>query len=350
MKTLFFSTQEFERPFLQEEAKNLGIELIEPEFKFLTQSLNKESVLDAGGFEAVSLSTVDDASAPVLIELSQLGVNRICLRSAGYDQVDLKKAAELSFSVTNIPDYSPHAIAEHTLALILFLARNLREADKEVHKLDFRTKNLIGFEIHNRTVGIIGLGKIGGIVARILHGFGAKILAYDINRNPALVVESHLQYVDLKELVSKSDIISLHTGLNPQTHHLIDNELIRLMKPGVMLINSGRGACIDTESVLEALEKGIIGYFGADVYEFEKGIFFQDHSKSGMKDHLLTSLLKMPNVIITPHQAFATEEALKNIAMATLKCIQSWDKNETPEHELIEKKSEFKNRVENTIF
>ncbi len=292
----------------------------------------------AKGFEAISIFTADDCSATLLEELYRLGVRYIATRATGHDNIDLSIATELGITVANVPAYSPYAIAEHTVSLILALNRKLLVAEKQIHKNDFTTTNLIGFDLNGKTVGIIGVGRIGAALAKIMHGFGCKLLGFDKEENGCLKQQYGLEYVGLETLCKGSDIISIHTGLSPQTKYLINKNMIDLMRPGTMLINTGRGACVNTADVIVGLETGKLGYFGADVYEGEKGIFFNDLTNVELDDVILKKLLAMPNVIITPHQAFATKEALANIADATFYNVSCWLHKQVSLFELTEPK------------
>jgi D-lactate dehydrogenase len=329
MKVLFYSTKGYERSYLEDAAKQpQNVEFREEALSVHTAELSR-------GFDVVSIFTGDDCSTDVVELLNKYGVRYIAVRAAGYDNVDLNKAATLGMQVANVPAYSPYAIAEHAVAMILALNRKLIVADTQVHRHDFTTDKLVGFDLHGKTIGIIGVGRIGGILAGIMHGFGCMVIGYDIRENEELKEKYGLEYVDLPALCRESDIISIHTGLSPATRHMLDKKLIRLMKQGVMLINTGRGGCIDTADVITALEDGHIGYFGMDVYENEKGIFFHDHSGKELKDWMLDMLMTMPNVLITPHQAFATREALTNIATTTFYNIACWKTQQPCENDLI---------------
>lgn len=329
MRTLFYSVKDFEKSFLETASHKQN------DILFIADSLSMESAEKAKGFEAVCIFAGDDASARVLQKLHQYGIRFIAIRSAGYDNIDLSIANELEIRVANVPEYSPYAIAEHTVALILSLNRKIITANLQVKKQDFTVGKLIGFDLHGKTVGIIGTGRIGSVFARIMHGFGCRLLAYDIQQDAELSIKYGVEYVDIAALCRESDIISLHTCLTPHTKHLINKKLIGLMKPGVMLINTSRGACVDTVEVLAALENGRIGYFGTDVYEYEKGIFFYNHENENLEDGLLQKLLAIPNVIVTPHQAFATQEALRNIATTTFYNLRCWTNGKSSENEII---------------
>jgi D-lactate dehydrogenase len=328
MKILFYSTKDFEQPYL--ETSNYR----KDEIVFINEPLCLQTADKAKGFDAVSIFTGDDASSVVLEALDKNGVRFIAIRAAGYDNVDLKKATELGIGVANVPEYSPYAIAEHAAALILTLNRKIITADKQVHQQNFTTSNLVGFDLNRKTVGIIGVGKIGSVFAKIMHGFGCRLLGYDIRENRRLEEKYGLQYVDLPALCREANIISIHTCLTPGTKHMINKKLIRQMQRGVMLINTSRGGCVNTADVIEGLENGHIGYYGADVYENERGIFFYDHTGKELSDPMLKKLLSMPDVLITPHQAFVTQEALLNIATATFDNIDCWKNNQRSRKEL----------------
>lgn len=328
MKTLFYSTKDFERPYL--EAANAG----RGDIVFIKEALSLQTAGKAKGFDIISIFTGDDASAVVLQALYKNGVRFIAARASGYDNIDLHKAGELGIAVANVPDYSPYAIAEHAVALLLALNRKLIAGNKMVQQQNFTADHLVGFDLHGKTIGIIGTGRTGGVFAKIMHGFGSRLLGYDIQEDKDLKEKYGLEYVDLPTLCREANIISIHTGLTPKTKYIINKKLIGLMQHGVMLINTGRGGCVNTADVIEGLENGHIGYYGADVYEYERGVFFYDYSDKELKDDMLKKLLTMPNVLITPHRAFVTEEALTNIAAAVFYTIDCWKKNLHPKNEL----------------
>jgi D-lactate dehydrogenase len=328
MKILFYSTRDFERPYLTDSNNNVY------QVQFTGKALSPDTVEEARGFDAISVFTNDNASAEVIEKLHSLGVKYITARSAGYDNIDVAKAAILSMRVANVPEYSPYAIAEHALALMLALSRKLILANTQVHMQNFTVNSLIGFDLHGKTIGIIGTGRIGGTLAKILSGFGCRILGYDIHENKKLTLQYGVEYVPLPVLCREAEIISIHTSLSPGTKYMIDRKLLSLTQQGVMLINTSRGGCVNTEDVLHYLENGHIGYFGADVYEKERGVFLYDWSGKEIKDELLKKLMAMPNVLITPHQGFATKEALNNIAQTTFHNIHSWANNQPSENEL----------------
>ena len=328
MKVTVFSTLAFERPFL-ERANDGRHELL-----FLEASLNPITVALAQGSESVCVFSPDDVSAPILEQLYAHGVRCVVVRAAGTDNVDLPAAHRLGLRVANVPEYSPYAIAEHAVTLILALCRHLRQANLQLRAHDFRLDQLIGFDLHGKTVGILGLGRIGGVVARILHGFGCQLVGVDVQPNPDLTAQYGLRYVTLPELCAQADIISVHTPLTAQTQHLIDDQLLSQMKRGVLLVNTGRGGVLDTEAALRALSSGQLGYLGLDVYEHEKGLFFGNHSTEQLHDPIYAQLLTYPNVFLTGHQAYLTREALTNIAEAAVASLDAWAKHQPAPHEL----------------
>ena len=283
--------------------------------------------------------TNDDASAQVLRELHSLGVKYIAARSAGYDNIDLLEAEILGMRVANAPGYSPYAVAEHAVALILALNRKLVISNDQVHNHNFALGNLVGFDLHGKTAGLIGTGRIGSVMAQIMHGFGCELLAYDINPSGELSKKYGIRFCSLNEVCLRSDIVSIHTPLNQHTKYILNENTFSIMKKGVMIINTARGGVVHTGDLLKYLDKGIIGAYGADVYENERGIFFFDHSDKGIQDKMLKELLQKKNVLITPHQAFATSEALASIADITFYNILEWAAGATPENELNQKTS-----------
>lgn len=328
MKTSIFSTHKFEEPYLLK--ANDG----KHQLKLLESRLTEETAILATGSKTVSLFTGDDASAKVLEKLSTLGVKNIALRSAGFNHVDLVKVAELDMKVARVPDYSPYAIAEHTMALILALNRKLIKANNRVREHNFSLNGLTGFDLNGKTVGVIGTGKIGAVLVKILHGFGCKILAHDMTIDKSLVNTYNVNYTDCKTLCERADIISLHIPLTPNTKHLIDAKHIALMKPGVMLINTSRGGLVDTKAVIQGLKTKKIGYLGLDVYEEEEGLFFEDHSDDILQDDVIARLMTFNNVLITSHQAFLTETALTNIAETTIYNLDCFDKEVVSANEI----------------
>lgn len=333
MRVLVYSAKDFEIPYLKK------ANLLHFDLDFTDKSLNISTTSLARGFDCVCVFTNDDVSARVLRDLQSFGVKYIALRSAGYDNIDLLEAEILGMHVANAPGYSPYAVAEHAVALLLALNRKIVIANDQVHNHNFTLGNLIGFDLHKKTVGLIGAGRIGSVMARIMHGFDCDILAYDINPSAELSRKYNVRFCSLNEVCLRSDIISIHTPLNQLTRNILNEKLFCIMKKGVIIINTARGGVIHTADLLKYLDKGIIGGYAADVYEYEKGLFFFDHSKKGIQDKMLKQLLQNTNVIITPHQAFATSEALENIAEITFYNILEWAAGATPDNELNQKTS-----------
>ena len=311
MDVIIYSTHRFEKEFL--ENSNAG----KHNLKYVDMQLNVNTAYLAKDAQAVSIFVNDDASAGVLDILKQAGVKFLVLRSAGYNNVNLEKAHQLGIQVARVPAYSPYAVAEHAVALMLALNRKLIRANNRVHELNFSLDGLTGFDMNGKTAGIIGTGQIGSVVARILHGFGCKLLAVDRFRNEELTEKYEVEYTNYDNLYSNSDIITLHVPLLPETRYLINRESMAKMKRGVMLINTSRGGLVNTKDVITGLKSGHIGYFGIDVYEEEAGLFFEDHSEGIVQDDVIARLLSFRNVLITSHQAFLTQTALENIADTT---------------------------------
>lgn len=312
MKIAFFSTKPYDQTTFN--AANAGHD---HELVYFEPRLNAKTVALAEGFPAVCVFINDDLNEETLRAIAGMGTKVIALRCAGFNNVDLPVAAALGLTVVRVPAYSPYAVAEHAVGLILTLNRKLYRAYNRVRDDNFELNGLLGFDIHGKTVGVVGTGKIGLCFAQIMHGFGAKLLAYDVYENPDCLALG-TQYVALDELLSQSDIISLHCPLLPATHHLINDETLQHVKPGAMLVNTSRGALVNTRAVIDALKSGRLGYFGSDVYEEEEALFFQDHSDRVIQDETFQLLQSFPNVVITAHQAFFTKEAITNIADTTL--------------------------------
>lgn len=329
MKVAVYSTHQFEKQYLSEANQRSH------EFVMLGESLNLKTSSLANGCKAASLFVNDDASAPVLDSLYKLGVRFIALRSAGFNHVDLKYAQKLGIRVANVPGYSPYAVAEHTVAMMLALNRKLISAHNRIMELNFSLDGLVGFDMNGKTAGIIGTGKIGIVVAKILHGLGCRILACDQQANSDIVKAYQVEYVDLETLCRQCDIITLHVPLLKETRQIINAKTIGLMRPGVMLINTSRGGLVNTKDVIDALKTKHIGSFGMDVYEEEANLFFQDHSEEVLQDDVIARLLSFRNVLITGHQAFLTKEALENIASTTIANLDAWEKGAKPENELM---------------
>ena len=321
MRVAVFSTKPYDERFLVEANARYNHELI-----FLEPRLTVETAMLAEGCPAVCAFVNDVLNARVLQKLYEQGTCLIALRAAGFNNVDLAAADRLGMAVVRVPAYSPEAVAEHTVGLMLALNRKIHRAYARVREGNFALEGLLGFDMNGRTVGIIGTGKIGRIVAGILKGFGCHLLAYDPYPNPE-IEELGGRYVNLPELFAQSDIITLHVPLTPETHHLIDARAIAQMKRGVMLINTSRGALLDTEVIVEALKSGQVGYLGLDVYEEEADLFFEDLSNTVIQDDVFARLLTFPNVIVTGHQAFFTQTALAAIAETTLSNISEWEQS-----------------------
>lgn len=328
MKLLVYSAKKFEIPFLKKSNNYLH------KVTYIEEALSSETAIKAVGFDAISIFSGDDASSIVLEKLKDLGVQYITLRSSGHNNINLKMAKRLGFKIANAPDYSPHAIAEHAVALLLAMNRKIIIANKQVHNYNFSQDNLMGFNLHGKTVGIIGTGEIGSIMVKIMYGFGCKVLASDLVPDNDLVELCNVTYTTLDEICIQSDIISIHVPLTYENYDLINSKKLDLMKRDVILINTARGGIVHTKDLIKALENKRIGGYCTDVYEKERGLFFKDHSKDGIKDEQLKKLLSLPNVLLTPHQAFVTREALENIANITFDTINTWEAGKTPKNEL----------------
>ncbi|KDN97999.1 2-hydroxyacid dehydrogenase [Pseudomonas donghuensis] len=318
MRVLFFSSQTYDQDSFTGAARAPGLEL-----HFQPARLSEDTAPLAAGHEVVCAFINDDLGAAVLQRLAAAGTRLIALRSAGYNHVDLAAAKRLGLAVVRVPAYSPHAVAEHAVALILALNRRLHRAYNRTREGDFTLHGLTGFDLHGKTVGVVGTGQIGAAFARIMAGFGCQLLAYDPYPNPELLALG-ARYLSLPELLRQAQVISLHCPLTDDTRHLINAQSLADLKPGAMLINTGRGALVDTPALIEALKSGQLGYLGLDVYEEEAQLFFEDRSDLPLQDDVLARLLTFPNVIVTAHQAFLTREALAAIAATTLDNITRW--------------------------
>jgi D-lactate dehydrogenase len=329
MNILFFSSKQYDREFFKNANRHHAFHL-----QFLDVPLNPTTAQLAGGHQVVCVFVNDLVSAETLEVLSSQGVKLLALRCAGYNNVDLKAAAALGIKVVRVPAYSPYSVAEHTLALILTLNRKTHRAYNRVKEGNFALNGLMGFDLHGKTVGLIGLGKIGLVTARILKGFGCRVLGYDIHKAEE-ADETGLEFTSLDQLYAQSDIISLHCPLTPDTYHLINKESIAHMKKGVMLINTSRGALIDTRAVIAGLKNEHISYLGIDVYEEEADLFFEDLSNRVIQDDVFMRLLSFNNVLITGHQAFFTSNALESIAEVTLRNIAQFQQQEALQNEVL---------------
>ena len=315
MKVAVFDIHRFERPYFEKALKHSDHEVV-----FFEAKLKEDTAELATGCEVVCSFVNDSLNATTLKLLQGIGVQLIALRSAGFNHVDLPAAQLLNLKVVRVPEYSPYAVAEFAMALILTLNRKIHRSYQRVREDNFSLDGLVGFDLHEKTIGIIGTGKIGRVFAKICHGFGCKLLASDNSPDPQLQ-----RYVPLSELYSTSEIISLHVPLSNETRHMINHESLQQMKPGVMLINTGRGALIDTTALITGLKSGHIGYAGLDVYEEEEKYFFQDFSDQVLQDDVLARLLTFQNVVVTSHQGFLTHEALTRIVTTTLKSISEFE-------------------------
>ena len=318
MRIAVFSTKPYDRTFLDQANQVHQHQLV-----YLDARLTVETAALASGFSGVCVFVNDKLDREVLQLLHANGTRLIALRSAGFNNVDLPEAERLGMTVVRVPAYSPHAVAEHAVALILSLNRMTFRAYTRVREGNFSLDDLLGFDLYGKTVGVIGTGKIGLIFAGIMRGFGCRVLAHD--PFPSVDAKAFVTYVPLEQLFEEADIISLHCPLTPETHHLLDDAAIGQMKQGVMLVNTGRGRVVDTRAVIDGLKSGKIGRLGLDVYEEEENLFFQDLSQRVISDDQFMRLTTFPNVLITGHQAFFTAEALTNIAETTMANISAFE-------------------------
>ncbi len=324
MRVAVFSTRPYDKTFLLAANEEFGHELV-----FLEPRLTRETCRLAEGFPAVCTFVNDELDAFVLLTLAKNGTRLIALRCSGFNHVDLRAAEQLELTVVRVPAYSPAAVAEHTVGLILALGRKIHKAYNRVREGNFALDGLLGFDLHAQCVGIIGTGKIGLHVARVLVGFGCRLLGYDVQPNPQAEALG-LRYVELEELFENSDIVTLHLPLMPTTYHLINEEAVARMKRGVMLINTSRGALVNSRAVVRGLKSGKIGALGLDVYEEEADLFYEDLSDRVIQDDVFARMLTFPNVIITAHQAFFTRGAMEAIARETLRNITAFEQGLTP--------------------
>ncbi|MBA4055209.1 MAG: hydroxyacid dehydrogenase [Marivirga sp.] len=316
MKVFVYSSRSYDHPALQ--AASGKHELL-----FTEKRLSLETAHFAAECQAVLIFTSDDASASVLDKLYTCGIRYVCLRSVGYDHIDLEKAALLKIRVANVPEYSPYSVAEHAVAMLMAVNRKLIEGQLLIKLQDYRIDSLKGFDVHGKAVGVIGTGKIGMAFSRIMLGFGAIVLAYDIEKNKE-AISLGVTYVSLEELLKRSDIVSLHCPLTQATRHLISDTQFSWMKPGATLINTARGAIVNSNDLVNALDSGRLGAACLDVYEFEKGLFFEDHSHDIIHDVTFARLRNFKNVLITSHQAFLTSDAIEEIAKTTIGNLDCW--------------------------
>lgn len=322
MRVVVFDTRSYDRDAFTASNQQFGHALT-----FLEPRLTQDTAMLATGHDVACSFVNDRIDAAALDQLREAGVKLIALRSAGFNHVDLVAADRIGMPVVRVPEYSPHAVAEHAVGLVLALNRKIHRAFARVREWNFSLEGLVGFDLHGKTVGVVGTGKIGRAAARIFLGFGCHVVAVDREPHPDMLALG-VRYVEGAELYASSDVITLHVPLTPETHHMIDDTALAAMKRGVVLINTGRGALIDSRALIEALKHGAVGAAGLDVYEEEEGIFFHDLSDKVLQDDVLARLLTFPNVLVTSHQAFLTREALANIADTTLGNISAFERGE----------------------
>ena len=318
MKIAFFSVHSYDKEYFNRYNN-------EHQLVFFEASLNEQTANLAAGCDAVCVFVNDKLNATVLAQLAKQGIKLIALRCAGYNNVDLAAAKANNIKVVRVPAYSPHAVAEHAVALMMTLNRKTHKAYNRVREGDFSLRKLTGFDLYEKTVGVIGTGKIGEAFAKIMLGFGCKVLAYDIYPNEILK-QAGVEYTSLETVLKSSDVVSLHCPLTEQTRHIINDASLSAMKKGAMLINTSRGALIDTKAAIQHLKSGQLGYLGIDVYEQEEKLFFNNLSGEVIQDDIIMRLMSFPNVLITAHQGFFTDEALTQIAQTTLNNISAFEK------------------------
>jgi D-lactate dehydrogenase len=328
MRIVVFSSKPYDRTFLDAANRQYGYDML-----FVEPRLTAETVGMAARFDAVCVFVNDRLDDAVLEQLARGGTRIVALRCAGFNNVDIPAAERLGLDVVRVPAYSPYSVAEHAAGLILTLNRKFHRAYSRVREGNFSLAGLLGFDLHGRTVGIIGTGQIGTVFARIMAGFGCRLLGHDPHPN-AECESLGMASVPLNDLLAQSDIISLHCPLTPATHHLINADALQQMKTGVMLINTSRGAIVDTRAVIGGLKSGKIGYLGLDVYEEEADYFFENLSEKVIADDVLARLLTFPNVVVTGHQAFFTQDALQSIAETTLRNIGDVEKTGRSENQV----------------
>jgi len=328
MRIAFFSFKNYERKVFDSLNKKANHKIV-----YLEPRLTENTVTLTMGFNAVCVFVNDQLTADVVEALYGFGVRLIALRCAGFNNVDLDAAQKFGIKVVRVPAYSPYSVAEHTVAMILALNRKIYKAYHRVREGNFALDGLLGYDLNGRTVGIVGTGKIGEVVTKIMKGFGCNIIAYDLIQNKSCL-NMGVEYISLEKLFRESDIITLHCPLTRETHHMIDSNSLDKMKNGVVLINTSRGALIDTKAVIKALKSGRVSALGLDVYEEEADLFFEDLSSNVIQDDIFARLLTFPNVVITGHQAFFTKEALDSIALTTLDNISEFEKTGQVKNEI----------------
>ncbi|HMP03427.1 MAG TPA: 2-hydroxyacid dehydrogenase [Gemmatales bacterium] len=327
MKVALFDTRQYDRQGFTAANAQRGHELV-----FFEERLTARTAVLAQGCPVVVSFVNDVVDAAALEELKRNGVQLLALRCAGWNHVDVAAAHRLQIPVVRVPAYSPEAVAEHAVALLLTLNRKIHRAFNRVRESNFSLDGLVGFNVHGSTVGVVGTGQIGVAFARIMAGFGTRLLGFDVYPNQDLARQIGLQYVPLEELLATSDVVSLHCPLTPQTHHLINADALSRMRPRVVILNTGRGGLIDTRALIQALKESRIGGAALDVYEEEAGVFFQDLSGEVLQDDVLARLLTFPNVLVTSHQGFLTHEALNAIAATTLDNVTALESGRPLQH------------------
>lgn len=329
MKILFFGTKNYDKEYFNALLPNYD----DINIKYISANLNEETAKLADGYDAVCAFVNADVGEPVLIKLKSCGVKLILMRCAGYNNVAINKATELGITVMRVPSYSPEAVAEHAMTLALTANRKTHKAYAKMKENDFSLSGLMGMNLHNKTAGIIGAGKIGAAMAKICFGFGMNVIAYDKYENESL--KSFIKYVSLDELLKKSNLISLHCPLLPETYHLINKETINKMQDNVILINTSRGGLIDTIDLINEIKNGKFAAVGLDVYDEENGLVFEDHSENILQTTIVARLLSFPNVMITSHQGFFTKEAMEAISYVTLENAKAFISGENLENKII---------------
>ena len=329
-KVAFYDTRSYDRMFFGKYAEEAGIDLQYHEFR-----LGDANASSAEGAVAVCVFVNDQMDEACLEVLAGMGIKLLALRCAGFNNLDIGAAKRLGIKVVRVPAYSPHAVAEHTVALLLTLNRKIHRSFNRVRELNFSLGGLVGFDLFGKTVGILGTGQIGRIAAQIFRGFGCEVLAADLYPNEAWAEEHGISYRPLEEVLECSDVVSLHLPLTKDSFHLLEEGTIGRMKRGAYLINTSRGKLVDSAAVIRALKSGQLGGVALDVYEEEEGVFFEDHSATALQDDVLARLLTFPNVLVTSHQAFLTEEALEAIAKTTMDSIRRYSGGEEPVEERI---------------
>jgi len=329
VKVAFFNTKPYDQEYF-DRANSSGTHQI----RYFSSHLDLESTSLISDEKVVCAFINDNLNAQVLHKLKDKGIELIALRSAGFNHVDMACAKRLSLHVVRVPAYSPYAVAEHAVGLLLCLNRGIHRAHNRIREGDFSLRNLMGFDLHGKTVGVIGTGKIGQAFTNIMLGFGCKVIAYDVLHNKQCI-KSGVKYAPLDTLLSSADVISLHCPLTPDTYHLIGQKALTKMRNGVTIINTSRGKLVDTKAIINGLKSGKVGLLGLDVYEEEEALFFEDFSAQGIQDDLLARLTTFPNVIVTSHQGFFTQEAMLNIAQTTLSNISQFERDGSVQNSVV---------------